>query len=112
MKYTEEQFQSLPKWAQSLIIKLQNDNFSLEEKCNQLGGQDRTNTFLIDGLSESPLPKNSQIEFRVGENLSNKVNVYIKPNGIIDISSNSRSGMDMVILPRASNCFYISFAKI
>jgi hypothetical protein len=63
-----------------------------------------------DGMSYSPLPNNAHIKFYTGENKRNSITVYIRENNIIDINSNSND--TLVIMPRASNSFYVHFAKI
>ena len=47
MDYTKEQFEKLPKWAQSEINRLKNENKSIKEKNNQIEGNSETNTFLV-----------------------------------------------------------------
>lgn len=109
MNYSKEQFEKLPKWAQSEILRLEMNKRELEEKIKQFSGETETNTFIMDGLDEMPLPKNSCVRFKVGPNNSNSVSVYIRHNGEIDFNSDSRIGQSMVILPRAANQFYINF---
>lgn len=111
MEYTEEQFSKLPKWAQSEINRLKNNNKGLTEKLEQFNGQGETNTYLVDGMDKKPLPKNSHIDFMMGERNLNRVSVYVRSNGMVDINADSRLGHDVVILPRAANSFYISFIE-
>lgn len=109
MNYTPEQFQKLPKWAQDEILRLQNNHQSLLTKLDEINGDSETNTFLVEGLSERPLPKNSCVDFKVGENNLNTVSVYIRKNGTIDINANSKMAQQLVIVPNAANSFYLKF---
>ena len=95
MNYTKEQLEKLPKWAQSEIKRLQG----------------LTNTHLVEGLDKKPLMNNAQIEFATGHNKMNKVTVYVRSNGMIDVNSDSRLGQELVILPRAANSFYLTFIE-
>ena len=104
---TNEQFFKLPKWAKLEITSLRNNIEYLKKQAAQLNGSEQTNTFIREGIDRKPLPKNSCIEFNTG---NNKVHVYIRNDGTIDVNT---SGSDTtVILPRATNSFYISFVKI
>jgi hypothetical protein len=109
MDYTKEQFEKLPKWAQSEITVLQNTNSSLIESVKQINGESETNVFIRRGLDNQPLPKNASIEFKTGLRNCNSVRVYVRPDGEIDINTDSRLGHEMVIRPRAANSFYITF---
>lgn len=109
MKYTKEQFDKLPKWAQSEITNLERSIKKHKQTISELMGEEETNTYISEGLTLKPLPNNSKIEFKVGENQCNNVRVYINSEGLIDINSDSRRSHEMVIKPRASNSFYIKF---
>lgn len=109
MNYTKEQFEKLPKWAQSEIKVLSQNIKDLSEKMNQLNGDSETNTYLNDMLDKQPLPKNSVIRFHLGEKNLNHVSVYVNRYGVIDINGDSRLGKKMVIIPQAANAFYIDF---
>ena len=111
MNYTKEQLEKLPKWAQSEIKRLEGLTLTLEQRLAEFNGESETNTYLVEGLDRKPLMKNAQIEFTTGFNNMNKVNVYIRQNGIIDINSDSRLGQELVILPRACNSFYLYFIE-
>jgi hypothetical protein len=99
----------LPKWAQTEVLRLENEVEFLQRKLDQVTGVADTNTFLLDGLNKKPLPMNSQVEFRVGDKLQNKVSVYIRRDGFIDVNGDARDGSTFVILPRAANSFYLAF---
>ena len=43
------------------------------------------------------------VEFATGHNKMNKVTIYVRSNGMIDVNSDSRLGQELVILPRAAN---------
>jgi hypothetical protein len=109
MDYTKEQFEKLPKWAQSEINRLKNENKSIKEKNNQIEGNSETNTFLVEGLDLKPLPKNSCVDFKTGKNNLNTVSVFIRKNGTIDVNTQSKLGQLPVIMPMAANSFHISF---
>lgn len=109
MNYTEEQFQKLPKWAQEEILRLKNNNQSLLKKIDELNGDSQTNTFLVEGLNQRPLPKNACVDFKIGENNINTVSVYIRKNGTIDINASSKMAQQLVIIPNAANSFYLKF---
>jgi len=100
----------LPKWAQDEITSLTNKVEFLQERLKEVTGVKDTNTFIMDGINKIPLPKNSVIDFRVGDKQQNKVSVYIRREGVIDINTDARDG-SMVIMPRAANSFYIDFKK-
>jgi len=104
MNYTEEQFNKLPKWAQSEIRVLEMRNRDLKETLQEYEGKAETNTYLITGMDKTPLPNNAHVEFHSGQDV---VSVYIQKDGTIDVNANG-SG-EMVILPRAANSFYIKF---
>jgi hypothetical protein len=109
MDYTKEQLEKLPKWAKSEIKRLQGLTQTLNQRLSEFNGKAETNTYLVEGLNKMPLMNNAQIEFATGKNQLNKVTVYVRSNGLIDINSDSRLGEELVILPRAANSFYLSF---
>ena len=104
-----KQLEKLPKWAREEIQRLENYKNYLEEKLAQFEGKEETNTFIENLLQVNPLPKNARIVFKIGESKKNKVRFYIKENGDIDVNSDSTLGQIAVIMPRASNSFYIRF---
>jgi hypothetical protein len=112
MNYTKEQFDKLPKWAQSEITTLKNNVFTLNNKLSQYEGMSETNTYLREGMDKKPLPKNANVEFYADKTQLNKASIYVRSNGMIDVNTDSRSGDEMVILPRAANSFYITFVKL
>jgi len=63
MKYTKEQFEKLPKWAQNEIKVLEMNLASTNRILAEFEGKSATNTFLSNGLSKQPLPNNSHVEF-------------------------------------------------
>ena len=91
------------------VLQIQND--TLTKRLKEFEGQSETNTYLQDGLSKKPLPNNAQIEFRTGANKMNKVCVCIRNDGLVDVNTDSRLGERMVVMPCASNSFYITFVK-
>jgi hypothetical protein len=109
MNYTKEQLEKLPKWAQSEINRLERLTKTLNQRLAEFNGEAETNTHLLDGLDRLPLMNNAIIEFSIGDNKLNRVVVYIRKDGVIDINSDSRLGEQLVILPRASNSFYLTF---
>jgi hypothetical protein len=111
MEYTQEQIEKLPKWAQSEIKLLKSYIQTLEQRIKEFNGDAETNTFLTEGLSKMPLQKNGCIEFQTGRDNQNKVYVYVRRDGMIDINTDSRLGQDVVILPRAANSFYLTFIE-
>jgi hypothetical protein len=111
MDNKNEQLEKLPKWAQSDIKRLEGLTKTLEQRLSEFNGESETNTYLVDGLDKKPLMKNSQIEFTTGKNNNNRVTVYVRSNGVVDINTDSRMGHTMVILPRAANSFYIKFME-
>ena len=101
----------MPKWAQYEIKRLQDLTQTLNQRLSEFNGESETNTHLIEGLEKRPLMNNAQIEFATGHNKMNKVYVYVRSNGMIDVNSNSRLGQELVILPRAANSFYLTFIE-
>lgn len=99
----------LPKWAQTEVLRLEKEVEFLQSKLDQVTGVADTNTFLAEGLSSKPLPKNACIDFKVGDNLQNRVSVYIRKDGLIDVNADSRDGSTFMIMPRAANSFYLAF---
>ena len=108
MDYTQQQFEKLPKWAQYEINRLKNYTQSIEQQIRQEQGQEDTNTFVVAILDKLPMAKNAQIQFHTPDN-NGYVEVRVNSKGVIDIHGDSRMGKTMVIMPRASNSFYIDF---
>jgi hypothetical protein len=109
MNYTQEQFDRLPKWAQSEINKLKNYTQSLEQRISQETGESETNTHLLVMREKYPMAKNSQIEFTLNDN-NGSVEVRVDRSGeYIILQGDSRRGKDMVIQPRSGNMFHIRF---
>lgn len=108
---TKEQLEKLPKWAQNEIKSLEMYKKSLEQRIMQFGGEAETNTYIIEGLNKMPIQNNAQVEFQTGDRKVNRVSVYVRKDGNIDINSDSRLGHTMVIMPRAANSFYITFIE-
>ena len=104
--YTDGQFQKLPKWAQLEIKRLEIKNADLSKRLDEFTGELKTNTYVRNGLTLSPLPNGSVVEFMVND--TNVTSVYIKNDGSVNINT---SGDDMAIKPRSSNCFDIVFTK-
>lgn len=111
MDNKNEQLEKLPKWAQSEIKRLEGLTKTLEQRLSEFNGESETNTYLVDGLEKKPLMNNAQIEFTTGKNNNNRVTVYVRSNGAVDINTDSRMGHTMVILPHAANSFYIKFME-
>lgn len=105
----EERFEKLPVWAQAEIKRLQILTQTLTQRLSEFSGESETNTYLVDSFEKTPLTKNAQIEFLIGHNKMNKVTVYIRSDGMIDMNAYSSLGQDLAILPRASNSFYLTF---
>lgn len=112
MKYTKEQLEKLPKWAQSEIRSLEIYKKSLEQRIMEFEGKSETNTYLRDGLDRMPLQNNACIEFQTGDKKQNTATFYIRHDGNIDVNTHSGLGYTMVIIPRAANSFYINFVKL
>jgi ABC-type uncharacterized transport system fused permease/ATPase subunit len=108
MNYTQEQFDRLPKWAQLEINRLKNYTQSIEKQLRQEKGEEETNTFVRVVMDKYPMAKNAQIEFHTPDE-KGFVEVRVNSHGKIDIQGDSRMGKTMVIMPRASNSFYIDF---
>lgn len=107
---TPEKFKKLPKWAQDQIKILANENDNLKKLLKEFNGDSgQTNTAIRNGLNSSPLPNNAHIEFLTGPKLLNRVSVYVRNDGDIDVNTDSRCGETMVVMPRAANSFYIKF---
>jgi hypothetical protein len=111
MKYTPEQFSKLPKWAQEEIKTLEMRLTELNGKLDEYKGDKETNTYIRDGLSRIPIPNNSSVEFQCGKGKQNKVVVYVNRDGFVDVNTDSRIGQTMVVMPRAANSFFITFAN-
>jgi hypothetical protein len=107
MRYTEEQFSRLPKWAQNRIKSLEQTVSDLEKRIAQYDGTEETNTYYVDLLEERPLPKNAPVKF--ASSYHSSVCVYISNDGHINVNGDSISGKTMVIMPRTANAFYIDF---
>jgi hypothetical protein len=109
MNYTQEQFDKLPKWAQSEINKLKDYTQSLEQRIRQETGESETNTHLVQFMDRHPMARNSQIEFGLDDN-NGSVEVRVDTSGeFIILYGDSRRGKDMVIQPRSGNMFHIRF---
>jgi len=96
---SEERFNKLPKWAQIEIQKLTSDLASANEKINALFYNGKTNTVIISGLDEMPLPNNSNIRFSWG-----KTHIDAR---IVDEELRIYGQSAIHIQPRATNTCYI-----
>ena len=112
MKYTEDQFSKLPKWAQQEIKSLEIKVDGLSKRLDEYKGDKETNTYIRDGLSKIPIPNNSCVEFKTGENQEHCVTVYVNRSGFVDINTDSRLGYTTVLMPRAGNSVFVSFVKM
>lgn len=104
-----KKLKKLPQWAQIEIARLQSTNEGLRQQIAEFTGKSETNTYLSQGLEQVPLPKNSVVDFVIGEHQEHKVSVRINSIGVVDINADSRTLEMPVIMPRASNSFYIKF---
>lgn len=95
----------LPKWVQVKIVRLQNDLEYTENRLKKFEGKKDTNTFIIHGLTEIPLPNNSEIKFSLGEGWHRKVTCKIN-DGEIEVFADS-----MLVLPKASNHVHIKLGR-
>ena len=111
MDYTKEQFEKLPKWAQSELQRLQKLAKTLSKSLSEFNGESETNTYLIDGLEEKPLVNNAVIQFCTGPNKLNRVTIRVLHDGAIDVNSDSRISQELAILPRAANSCYLTFIE-
>lgn len=109
MNYTQEQLNKLPKWAKQEIERLTSANKSLESKMAQLNGTEDTNTFICEGMDKSPLPMNASIQFFLGEKQKNKIDVYIRKDGTLDIHGDSPVKQELVVMPRSANSMQLYF---
>lgn len=103
---TDEQLNKLPKWAQTEITVLRNDNQSLKRKLNEMFGEAETNTYMDDLLDKKPLMKDTSIVFSI---TGGTVRCRVDRFGNLDINSDSRLGKKLAILPNASNAITIKF---
>jgi hypothetical protein len=109
MNYTQEQFDKLPKWAQSAIKRLVSKNEALEQRVRQESGESETNTYLRVFMDKQPMAKGSQVEFNLNDN-NGSAEVRVDTSGeFIILYGDSRRGKDMVIKPRSGNMFHIRF---
>jgi hypothetical protein len=109
MDYTHEQFNKLPRWAQSEITRLTNDNMGLKSMLSEISGNSETNTYVSRGLDRRPIENNASVDFHVGPDQCNMVSVTVDRHGSIDVNTGSRRGHTTVIMPRAANSFKIAF---
>ena len=103
---TTDQLNKLPKWAQTEIKVLRNDNQSLKRKLNEMFGEAETNTYMDDLLDKKPLINNSSIVFSI---TGGTVRCRVDRFGNLDINSDSRVGKKFSILPNAANAITIKF---
>jgi len=108
----KEKFERLPKWAQLELTRLKSDCEALEKKVSQIYGESETNTYIIDGLEYNPINNNAQVQFRTGHKHLNSVSVRIDKDNDVYISTDSRIGQTMVIIPKASNVFKLKFVDV
>jgi hypothetical protein len=109
MSYTQEQFDKLPKWAQSEIKRIDQYTKTLEQRINEFSGQSVTNTYIQDGMDIIPLLNNARIEFTTGHEGTDRVRVCVDRHGMVDINTDSRMGKTAVLVMSASNSFRIHF---
>ena len=103
LEYLNEKFGKTGT-TNSLIAKI--------DALSKIYEQSETNVHLIEGVCKNPLPNNACVEFSTGINNENKITVYVRKDGLIDVSANGRIGQDLIILPRAANSFCISVADM
>ncbi len=103
----------LPKWAQheikSLQYQLKENKRYYDEKIKQVESGD-TNVFISEGVEETPLPKDSQIKFIMGDNQNealNYITVRHKKEDILLV----RVGGNAVIQPQSCNTFQILYQR-
>lgn len=99
----------LPKWAQNEITRLRADLKSAIEKIDTMAGvlTANTNTCIISGLDEKPLPTDTCVKFIVPNKGSATVMVR---QGVIYVNADTWSARKaMAIRPEAGNSFYIDF---
>jgi len=108
---TQEQIDKLPNKVKNEITTLQWKIKDLEKRLSEFSGEVVTNTSICEGLEKKPLPNYASIDFCTGENNLNKVSVRVSRSGYVDVNTDSRLGLTMVIIPRAANSFYIDFVK-
>ena len=108
MNYTKEQFEKLPKWAQSEITRLEANLKHFKEKAAQVSGESETNTHIVSGLDDTPLPKNSRVKFT---NDKGSATIHLESDGTIDVHANSKYGHRLAIFPNVSNGISITFVK-
>lgn len=111
-KYTKEQFEKLPKWAQDEINSLEMYRKSLHQRLMQFEGKSETNTYIREGLDRLPIQNNAHVEFTTGERNLNTASIYVRGDGTIDVNTDSRLGHTMVVMPRAANSFYITWVDL
>jgi hypothetical protein len=104
MDYTPEQFDRLPKWAQSLIGVLQMDNTSLRRKLGGVEGEKSTIQWSHDHMAWYNLPEGSVL--RVHQDAHSYLMVYVEEDsGRQELRVN---GSDTItVSPRAANAIYV-----
>lgn len=96
-----KKFARLPKWAKNEIERLNANIEYYKKQVQEIKGEKDTNVFIVEGLTKRPLPKNSHIEFRLGKNWSDKVDINIEED-CIQIYLD-----DVIVIPSASNHLYL-----
>ena len=98
---TEQQFNKLPKFAQSEIRGLRSDLEVADKKIGEIFGGEETNTLIWNNMDIRPLPNNSSIRFK----LQNRNYIDI---GVVDNILRIYGNRGVSILPRAANSIYLT----
>ncbi len=99
---TDKQFSRLPKAVQQDINTLRANLERAEKKLNTMLGKGKTNVHIHNYPENIPLPKNSEITFKVGDKYRDRFDVRIRDEGIYIMGLES-----LIVLPESSNVVLI-----
>ena len=101
----QNQFNKLPKWAQSEITRLTRNLEHAKKEIDAINGKGETNTYITEGMDLRPLPDESEIQFNT-EVGSFRVTVQYGKG--IKVNFHGKAGYEMAIQPKASNDVFIT----
>lgn len=104
--FTQEEISKLPKWAQNKANKIQSDIEHWKSKAKQVEGEQETNVFINYYPTPQPLPKDSDIKFKLS---AGEISFRVVRDSI-EVHATSYSGR-LAILPQVSNGILLSLIK-
>ena len=99
-----DRMHKLSKWTQQFIQAARNDLEHYKREVEEIAGEKETNVYMVRGLNDIPLPNDSVIRFRFGDNTN--ISIYVQQDMICVYGSAVIS-----IFPKAANHCDIKVVK-